>query len=155
MLFSFFQDWCQHSKAYYDILFRISAAGRQPDTFEQENNEESDLEVQQKMFESVKDLSLLFNKGVPLSPPGRTDRELAAMSVDNHSPRILEMLLSAGVPLYRTDGRHSILEQSWLTMTSTTKEAVMVNRVSKIYYLFVIFFLLFPYSCQNCQNHSS
>ena len=100
------------------------------DTHVYENSEESDPEMQEKMFEIVKGLSLILSNGVPIYPPGRTDRELASMSVDNHSPRILELMLSAGVPLYGTDGRHSILEKSWLNMTSTTKEAVIINRVS-------------------------
>ena len=100
------------------------------DTHVYERSEASDPEMQEKMFGTVKELSMLLNKGVPIFPPGRTDRELASMSVDNHSPRILELMLSAGVPLYGTDGRHSILEKSWLNMTSTTKEAVIINRVS-------------------------
>ena len=137
MLFSCFQDWVKSSKDYFEVLFKISAAGRKMDTHVYERSEASDPEMQEKMFGTVKELSMLLNKGVPIFPPGRTDRELASMSVDNHSPRILELMLSAGVPLYGTDGRHSILEKSWLNMTSTTKEAVIINRVSKKYYLFV------------------
>ena len=79
-------------------------------------------------------MSLQLSQGTALTPPGNRTTELIVMSVTSHynnSTRILELLLSANAPLYGTDGRMSTLQMAWLTPTNTTKEAVVITRVSK------------------------
>ncbi|CAL4065690.1 unnamed protein product, partial [Meganyctiphanes norvegica] len=103
-------DWIRNSQNYYDLLTNISTAGRKEDT--------SDATAQYEMCEAVKKISSLLSQGTPITPPGSMSTELTAMSINNHSPRILELLLSSGAPMYGTDGRYSILQMIWLTTTS-------------------------------------
>ena len=114
----------------------ISTVGRRMDSYYEDECGTSDIEEQKAVFKCIQEMSNLIQAGTPLTPQGNFNTELTLMCVNNHSPRVLEMVLSAGAPMFATDGRHNILSMIWLTKTSTTKEAVMVTRVSTINVLF-------------------
>ncbi|CAL4123904.1 unnamed protein product, partial [Meganyctiphanes norvegica] len=121
-------EWTKSCKSYYEILYKICTACK-TDPFDiEELDITSDIKAQQELFGIVKDISSLLSQGTPVYPPGTLESELVLISVNNHSPRVLELILAAGAPLLKTEGRYSILEMAWMTTTSTTKEAVMITR---------------------------